>query len=50
LYIPVNNPQGGGADISSLSGKKPDNKKHGLPLMEGKNIENTELPLPGTDI
>jgi len=22
MYIPINNPQGGGVDISSLSGKK----------------------------
>jgi len=36
MYIAINNPQGGGADISSFSGKKLGNKNTGSGLDTGQ--------------
>jgi len=36
MYIPINNPQGGGEDISLFSGKKPCNKNTGSALDIGQ--------------
>jgi hypothetical protein len=36
-YVPIRNPQGGGADISSFLGKKLGNKNTGSALDMGQN-------------
>jgi len=36
MYVPIRNPQGGGADISFFPGKKPGNKNMGSALDRGQ--------------